>query len=72
MPPPTAAFLRCANERGHDPEILLVENVFFKRVSQTVPKIFDASVDEATADSSPKLATNHSGLTAWPTHPEPS
>ena len=45
---------------------------FFKRVSQTVPKVFDASVDEATADSSPKLATNRSGFKAWPTHPEPS
>ena len=86
--PPTAAFLRCANERGHDPEIPLVEKGvfskeyrkqftsgktrFFQRVSQTVPKIFGASVDEATADSSPKLDTNRSGFKAWPTHPEPS
>ena len=70
--PPTAAFLRCANERGHDLEIPSGKTYFFKRVSQTVPKVFDASVDEATADSSPKLATNRSGFKAWPTHPEPS
>ena len=68
-----AAFLRCANERGHDPEIPLSGKTYiFKRVSQTVPKVFDASVDEATAHSSPKLATDRSGFKAWPTHPEPS